>query len=249
MFVFLFILVVIFSVIFHEYGHYKAAKRCGIGVQSFNLGMGPLLYKKRYNDTDWCLRLIPTGGSCGIETRQLLTLSAKQRIGIYFAGPLNNVILSFIAFIPYFLMLYFQKNGVINFTAIVNIIPAFFASCAGSLSTFGLGLSTMISVTGPTLVESSGIMNNMMASVSQLEYAITLFNMIFTSNILLALFNLLPIPALDGGQIVMTLPELVNKPMDRKRYDVLNYVFYLVFIAITVLYYAKDFLLMLDNKR
>ena len=59
---FIIILGVIISI--HEFGHFIFAKRSGIYVYEFSIGMGPVIFrKKRPNDeTDYCLRLFPIGG-------------------------------------------------------------------------------------------------------------------------------------------------------------------------------------------
>ena len=44
----------------HEAGHFFAARACGIEVQEFSLGMGPLLLKtKDRHGTQFSLRLLP----------------------------------------------------------------------------------------------------------------------------------------------------------------------------------------------
>ena len=60
------IFLVIFCVIVigHEFGHYATAKRCGIRVKEFDIGMGPALYKKQGKETLFCVRLLPIGGAC-----------------------------------------------------------------------------------------------------------------------------------------------------------------------------------------
>ena len=54
-------------VIFHELGHFLLAKRGGIRVNEFSLGMGPTLLSKQIGETRYCLKLLPFGGSCMME--------------------------------------------------------------------------------------------------------------------------------------------------------------------------------------
>ncbi|WP_155286637.1 RIP metalloprotease RseP [Lacticaseibacillus zhaodongensis] len=49
-------------VIVHEFGHYFFAKRSGILVREFSVGMGPKLYSSRRNGTAYTLRILPLGG-------------------------------------------------------------------------------------------------------------------------------------------------------------------------------------------
>ena len=60
------IFLVIFSVIVisHEFGHFAVARRNGIRVIEFDIGMGPVLYRKEGKETDLCIRMLPIGGAC-----------------------------------------------------------------------------------------------------------------------------------------------------------------------------------------
>lgn len=53
-----------FIIFFHELGHFLAAKRCGVGVVEFSLGMGPRFLSKVRGNTRYSLRVLPFGGSC-----------------------------------------------------------------------------------------------------------------------------------------------------------------------------------------
>lgn len=54
-------------VIFHELGHFLLAKRGGIRVNEFSLGMGPTIFGRQIGETKYCLKLLPFGGSCMME--------------------------------------------------------------------------------------------------------------------------------------------------------------------------------------
>ena len=51
----------------HEFGHFAAAKLCGVKVNEFAIGMGPLLLHKQGKETEYSLRLLPIGGFCAME--------------------------------------------------------------------------------------------------------------------------------------------------------------------------------------
>ena len=56
------------SVVFiHEFGHFITAKRAGITVLEFALGMGPKLWSFQRGETLYSLRLLPVGGFCMME--------------------------------------------------------------------------------------------------------------------------------------------------------------------------------------
>ena len=43
----------------HELGHYIAAKKCGVKVNEFAFGMGPVIWKKQKGETLHSIRLLP----------------------------------------------------------------------------------------------------------------------------------------------------------------------------------------------
>lgn len=59
----LFIVVLGLIIVIHELGHYCFAKKAGIRIHEFSLGMGPLLFSKRADgDVLFAVRAIPIGG-------------------------------------------------------------------------------------------------------------------------------------------------------------------------------------------
>ncbi|HEY3312779.1 MAG TPA: M50 family metallopeptidase [Anaerolineales bacterium] len=72
------------------------------------------------------------------------------------------------------------------------------------------------------------------------NYILTLVAMLSVS---LAVFNLLPIPALDGGRILFTLPEIIfRRRIPYKLENVINGVAMLLLIALMVFINAMDFI-------
>ncbi len=97
-------------IFFHELGHYLAAKKSGVGVESFSIGFGPEIfgYTDRSN-TRWKFSLIPLGGYVKMKG-ELVNLTKKNdkkflekgaflqanlfsRFMIVLSGPLANLIL------------------------------------------------------------------------------------------------------------------------------------------------------------
>ncbi len=58
------LLLISLLVICHEFGHLLVARRCGVKVERFGLGLpfGPTLFKKKWLDIEWCLHALPLGG-------------------------------------------------------------------------------------------------------------------------------------------------------------------------------------------
>ncbi len=103
-----FILILGITVFIHELGHFMFAKKFGVYVYEFSIGMGPKIFKfKRKNDeTDYCIRLFPIGGfvqMAGEEVeidknipkdKNLQSKPAYQRFIIMIAGVMMNFLLA-----------------------------------------------------------------------------------------------------------------------------------------------------------
>ncbi len=101
-----------FIILLHEFGHFIAAKACGIYVKEFALGMGPVILRKKGKETDYVIRALPIGGSCSFEgenggedddyveaepnPRAFNRKPVWQRMIVILAGPLMNLILGYI---------------------------------------------------------------------------------------------------------------------------------------------------------
>lgn len=71
--------ILIFGVLIavHELGHFLAAKLCGVRVNEFSIGMGPLLWQRERGETQYSLRALPIGGYCAMEGEDEDTGDAK----------------------------------------------------------------------------------------------------------------------------------------------------------------------------
>lgn len=100
------IALLVFSAIifFHELGHFLLAKKNGIYVNEFAVGMGPTLFSFTKKETKYSLKLIPMGGYCMMlgededvqDEHSFSTKSVWARISVVVAGPVFNFILAFI---------------------------------------------------------------------------------------------------------------------------------------------------------
>ena len=88
----------------HEFGHFIAAKLCGVRVNEFSIGMGPLLWHKETEETQYSWRLLPIGGYCAMEgededsgdTRAFVRQKTWKKLLILAAGPLMNFLTGFL---------------------------------------------------------------------------------------------------------------------------------------------------------
>lgn len=93
-----------FIVFFHELGHFLLARKNGIYVEEFSIGMGPVLVKRKGKETTYSIRLLPIGGACmmgedEVENQDENSFNNKSvwaRISVIAAGPIFNFILAFI---------------------------------------------------------------------------------------------------------------------------------------------------------
>ncbi len=116
--VFLFVLGLLIFV--HEFGHFLAAKMCGIYVDRFSLGMPPRIFGLRYGETDYCIGALPIGGYVKMAGQEDSPLSEEERQGTYghvpperwynnkpkhqrafvlIAGPAMNLLLGFVIYL------------------------------------------------------------------------------------------------------------------------------------------------------
>lgn len=126
-------------VIVHEFGHFITAKRGGVQVNEFWIGMGPTLLKKEHNGTLYCLKLLPFGGACVMEGEDedsesehaFGKASLPRRMLIVAAGALMNFLVGFLI-----VLAVIQPNGP-NGGYIVSTIdsvnPVSTAAAAGGL--------------------------------------------------------------------------------------------------------------------
>lgn len=104
-----FFILICVLVFVHEYGHFWAARRCGVKVIRFSIGFGKVLYKKTDKQgTEFAFSLIPLGGYVqmyndepefnGQAHQSLARKSIAQRAFIIFAGPLANFLFALMAY-------------------------------------------------------------------------------------------------------------------------------------------------------
>jgi regulator of sigma E protease len=57
-----FVVVIGILILIHELGHFLVARWTGVGVERFSIGFGPVLFRWRGKETEYCLSSIPMGG-------------------------------------------------------------------------------------------------------------------------------------------------------------------------------------------
>jgi regulator of sigma E protease len=107
-------------VVVHELGHYWVARLCGVKVLRFSVGMGRIVWSRRFgpDQTEWALSILPLGGYVKMLDareqdvsemapedlkREFTRQSVWRRIAIVAAGPLANFILAILLFAGLFM--------------------------------------------------------------------------------------------------------------------------------------------------
>lgn len=99
-------------IFFHELGHFITAKKSGVQVNEFALGMGPKIFSFTKGETTYSLRAFPIGGFCAMEgedeesenPRSFNNAKIWKRMIIIIAGAFMNIVfglvLMFVTIIP-----------------------------------------------------------------------------------------------------------------------------------------------------
>ncbi len=93
-------------VLLHEFGHFIVAKKSGIKVNEFSVGMGPALFQRKKGETVYSLRVLPLGGYCAMEGEDEESpdpasydlASPSRRFFTILAGPLMNLLVAYVCF-------------------------------------------------------------------------------------------------------------------------------------------------------
>lgn len=106
-----FIITISIVVVFHELGHYLAARACGVHVERFSLGFGKVLLSRRdRRGTEWVVSALPLGGyvkplaepEAGVMPQQgrgaMSEKNPWQRMLIFAAGPAFSLLLGILIY-------------------------------------------------------------------------------------------------------------------------------------------------------
>ena len=97
-----------FLIFIHELGHFMFAKKFGVEILEFSIGMGPKIFSKKGKDgVEYCLKLFPIGGYVLMEGEEdesdkpnaFNKKPAWQRLIIVLAGAMMNILVAFIIII------------------------------------------------------------------------------------------------------------------------------------------------------
>lgn len=142
----------------HEFGHFITAKKSGIKVNEFSLGMGPKIFSFGKGETKYSLRIFPIGGFCSMEgedeespePRAFNNAKVWKRMIVIIAGAVMNIILGFVL-----MFVVVVQQDAYSSTEVQSFPATSFSSCTGLQSgdvikeINGYGISTSMDFNYP----------------------------------------------------------------------------------------------------
>jgi len=147
----------------HEFGHFAAARLCGIPVKEYSIGFGPKLiqWKSKKHETLFSIRPIPLGGYCMFygdtdddpdgskmknDPRNYNNAAVWKRMLSVFSGPLMNFVLAFVVAI----VLMAAYGATIDTPFVASVVPGQPAAEAGLMAG-----DVFVTVRGQDMAEAS----------------------------------------------------------------------------------------------
>lgn len=194
-------------ILLHELGHFLAAKRMGIPIARFSLGLGPKLWGFKMGETEYWLSMIPCGGYVMPAMEDLEAfdkIPLKHRILFSLSGPAANILGAFLCL---------SLMNIVKLGCSVN--SAIFLPLE-QIWRMALQIGTAIPLLFCQPQHLSGIVGIIAAGGAYAGLSfVKLLRFSVLLNVNLAIFNLLPILPLDGGKIVMGLLRKIYQPLRR----------------------------------
>lgn len=238
-----FLLVFTMVVLVHELGHFLAARAFGIPVYEFSIGfpfsprVATLL---RNRETSFTLRLLPLGGFVSFSkdggdeaSAEFINEKRWKRAVIASAGSVFNVAFAVCIIAVAFML---GKDA--------SIIDAVLSSLGTTSAVFSGTIDVIAGLfTGGGLSENlSGPIG--IASIAGKAADTGLVSLLFFTGVLslsLGILNLLPLPALDGGHLViLALESIRGRSLTERTYTVVGAVGIAFFLILTVIVSYND---------
>lgn len=219
----------------HELSHMLTAKAFGVKVLKFSFGFGPRLLGFLFKGTSYELRALPLGGFVQFAGEDpsdnkkggFFSIPWYKRSLVALAGPVANLLLGLA--IIYTLLL-------INHWPILAAVKR-----TGEISWFVIsetlkGLGGMVVSKSPMAEMAGPIMITKLMISSLKESVVQFFFILSIVSLSLGLFNLFPIPGLDGGHVFLYLIEGIRgKKLSATVYNVWSYVGFVLLMTLMLL--------------
>lgn len=235
-----------FLIFIHEGGHFIVAKLCKVKVNEFAIGFGKTIWQKQGKETKYAIRMIPLGGFVSMEGEvessdvegSFSKASVWKRMAIVVAGATVNILFGIIV---YFILM---STVGIQFVdpARDTFINRIYYGAMGTwefilmlfesikvLFTGGISADQMVGIVGisEVVATTAGVVNYIyLLAVISISLGIT---------------NLLPIPALDGGKILILLIEVIRrKPIKPETEATIQLLGFSILLALTIFVTYND---------
>ncbi|KKU33065.1 hypothetical protein A3K29_05000 [Candidatus Collierbacteria bacterium RIFOXYB2_FULL_46_14] len=225
------ILLFVLSVILHEAGHALVAIAQGYKLKKFYIGipvefrmfgrnLSTIVFKKQMGSVEFGISALILGGA--VDFYDLDDAPFWHKFWIIIAGPLTNLMLGFLP------LLFFYDLG--TSLHITYVICSVVLSALGSL--FG-GSIPLSQIAGPV-----GAMNSMVGFASGYSNGLLLLWVVL--NLAFFVTNMLPIPAIDGGQLLTSSVVAILGKKWKKPMDTITLVFFYILMIIMAIILTKD---------
>lgn len=190
------------AILAHEFGHFMAARRANVPVKIFSVGFGPRLWGVNRRGTEFRLSLVPLGGYVLPEIEneiEFYKIPVKSRAVMALGGPLANVLLGVLCFAVI--------NTVVSGFSITGILLKPFSQTVFMLQQMLAAIPLMFSQPD----QLSGVVGIAAQGGQFIGYSfIKGLQFLALISLNLALINMLPIPAMDGGKLLLYLMEKIH---------------------------------------
>jgi regulator of sigma E protease len=224
------------STAIHEWAHFFFARRYGLPVEEFNVGipLGPVRINLfTWRGTKFYLGPLLFGGYLKFNDKDFYSLSPVRRIVLSAAGPMTNLILGTLIFIPA-IMIHKGLAPVPAVECFWHTVMDLGTGLAGMFQGLFLGGHGLDSLSGPlALIKVTQGMTGSLVKIIGLTAVL---------NLNLAVLNLIPFPALDGGNVVLAVLELLSRRQISLRFlRVFNYTGGMCLAILVLMSVAGDF--------
>lgn len=201
------ILILGIVILIHEAGHFLFARLSGVPVKCFSIGFGPKWIRWKRGGTEFVVSAIPVGGYVlpDIEDEKaFFRIPIGKRLIFTAGGPFLNILAS--------LFLLSAMNAIQDGVSWSGLFVLPLLQASELIGQFVSGFLAVFTqpqqLTGAVGIVSAGGRFIGAGFVNALAFLLLL-------NLNLAVLNLLPLPPLDGGKIVLYLLEKIDRRLVR----------------------------------